>query len=83
MATISRPLGTTMMFTPLLLFPSTSGEKTYLNVTDGTEPKGKLVEEKGWTAETVSAYLIYSYRVTADVLMVQGINGDQPASQSG
>ena len=34
------------------------------------------MEEKGWTAETVNAYLIYRYRVTADALMVQGIDGD-------
>lgn len=71
-----KPDGTTEQFDPLLLFPTAIEEKTYLNVTDGKEPKVKLVEEKGWTAETVNSYLIYRYKVTADMLTVQGIDGD-------
>jgi hypothetical protein len=71
-----KPDGTTEQSDPLLLFPTTIGDKTYLNVTDGKEPKVKLVEEKGWTAETVNSYLIYRYQVTADTLTVQGIDGD-------
>jgi hypothetical protein len=71
-----KPDGTTEQFDPLLLFPTTIGKKTYLNVTDGTEPKVKLVEEKGWTAETVNTYLIYRYQVTGDTLTVQWMDGD-------
>jgi hypothetical protein len=71
-----KPDGTTEQFASLLLFPTTIGEKTYLNVTEGTDPKVKLVEEKGWTAETVNIYWIYRYQVTGDVLTVQGIDGD-------
>ena len=57
-----KPDGTTEQFDPLLLFPTTIGEKTYLNVSDGKEPQVKLLEEKGWTAETVTAYLIFGIR---------------------
>ncbi|MCY2989471.1 MAG: hypothetical protein NTY19_16590 [Planctomycetota bacterium] len=62
-----KPDGTTEQLASLLLFPSTIGDKTYLNVTDGTEPKVKLLEEQGWTAETVNTYLI-----VAGVLLVAG-----------
>jgi hypothetical protein len=34
------------------------------------------VEEKGWTVETVNTYLLYRYQVTADVLTLQGIDGE-------
>jgi hypothetical protein len=45
----------------LLLFPTTIGDKTYLNVCDGKEPQQKLLEEKGWRPETVNAYLILRF----------------------
>ena len=67
---------TTEQSVPLLLFPTTIGDKTYLNVADGREPQTKLVEEKGWTPDTVTAYLIVRYQVTGDVLTMQGIDGD-------
>jgi hypothetical protein len=35
-----------------------------------------LLEEKGWTPETVNTYWIYRYQVTGDVLTMQGIDGD-------
>ncbi|MCY2986408.1 MAG: hypothetical protein NTY19_00830 [Planctomycetota bacterium] len=68
--------GTTEQIEPLLLFPTTIGDKTYLNVTDGTEPKVKLVEEQGWTDETVNTYLILRYQVTGDTLAIQWMDGD-------
>jgi hypothetical protein len=71
-----KPDGTTEQSGPVLVFPTTIDEKTYLNVTEGTESKVKLVEEKGWTAETVNSYLIYRYQVTGDVLTVRGIDGN-------
>ena len=70
-----KPDGTTEQFEPLLLFSTVIGVKTYLNVTDGKEPQVKLLE-KGWTAETVSAYSIFRYQVTADTLTVQWMDGD-------
>ena len=71
-----KPDGTTEQFEPLLLFPTTIGEKTYLNVCDGKEPQVKLLEDKGWTAETVNAFLIFRYQVTGDTLTVQWMDGD-------
>jgi hypothetical protein len=60
----------------LLLFPTTIGDKTYLNVSDGKDAQVKLVEDQGWTAETVNAYLILRYQVTRDTLEVQWMDGD-------
>ena len=71
-----KPDGTTEKIDPFRLFPTTIGDKTYLNITEGTEPKVKLVEEKGWTAETVNTYWIYRYQITGDVLTMQGIRVD-------
>ena len=71
-----KPDGTTEQFEPLLVFPTTIGDKTYLNVCDGREPQVKLLEEKGWTARTVSDYSIFRYQVTADTLAVQWMDGE-------
>lgn len=71
-----KPDGTTEKVEPLLLFPTTIGEKLYLNVCDGKEPQVKLLEEKGWTAGTVGDYSIFRYRVTAETLTVQWMDGD-------
>jgi hypothetical protein len=60
----------------LLLFPTTIGDKTYLNVSDGKDAQVKLLEDKGWTAETVNAYLILRYQVTGDRLTVQWMDGE-------
>jgi hypothetical protein len=35
----------------------------------------KLLEEKGWTPETVSFYDLFRYQVTGDTLTIQGIDG--------
>lgn len=71
-----KPDGTTEQIDPMLLFPTTIGEKTYLNVCDGKEPQVKLLEEKGWTDETVAAFLILRYQVTGDTLTVRWMDGD-------
>jgi hypothetical protein len=57
-----------------LVFPTTIGNKSYLNVTDGQDRHIKLVREKGWTPETVSSYWILRYRIVDDVLTIQGID---------
>jgi hypothetical protein len=36
----------------------------------------KLVEDKGWTAETVNAYSVLRYQITGNTLTVQWIDGD-------
>lgn len=71
-----KPDGTTEQFEPLLLFPTIIAEKTYLNVCDGKEPQVKLLEEKGWTAETVADYSIFRYQVAGDTLTVHWMDGD-------
>ena len=71
-----KPDGTTEQFEATLLFPTTLGEKTYLNVIEGKEEQIKLLEDNGWTPETVTSYLILRYQVTGDVLTMQGIDGD-------
>jgi hypothetical protein len=68
--------GTMTQLDELLLFPTTIGDKTYLNVSDGKDAQVKLLEDKGWTAETVNAYLILRYQVTGDRLTIQWIDGD-------
>ena len=66
----------TLQQSTLLLFPTTIGSQTYLNVSDGKESQLKLLEEKGWTSETVAAYLILRYQITGDLLTVQWVDGD-------
>jgi hypothetical protein len=60
----------------LLVFPTTIGSKTYLNVSDGKQAQLKRVEEKGWTAETVDTYLILRYQVTGDALAVEWMDNE-------
>ena len=71
-----KPDGTTERIEPLLLFPTIIREKTYLNVCDGKDSHVKLLEEKGWTAETVADYSIFRYQVAGDTLTVQWMDGD-------
>jgi hypothetical protein len=66
--------GTMQQLDELLVFPTTIGDKTYLNVTDGKDEQMKLLEEKGWTADTVSDYYIFRYQVKGDVLTVQAMD---------
>ena len=60
----------------LLLFPTTIGDKTYLNVAEATPVLLKLLEEKGWTNEAVNEYLILRYQITGDTLAIQWIDND-------
>ena len=60
----------------LLIFPTTIGDKTYLNVAEATPSLLKLLEEKGWTNEAVNAYLILRYQITGDVLTVQWFDSE-------
>lgn len=60
----------------LLIFPTTIGEKTYLNICDGKDKQMKLLEEKGWTAKTPAFYLIFRYQITGDELVVQAMDAE-------
>ena len=60
----------------LLVFPTTIGDKTYLNVAEAKPSQLKLLEEKGWTNEAVNAYLILRYQITGDVLTIQLIDSE-------
>lgn len=68
--------GTMTQLDELLVFPTTIGDKTYLNVTDGNDEQMKVLAEKGWTAETVNDYSIFRYQIMADTLTVQWMDGD-------
>ena len=47
-------------------------------------PQVKLLEEQGWTPDTVTAYLIFRYRVTGDTLTVQWLDWrNEAASRRG
>ena len=63
----------------LLVFPTTIGDKTYLNVTEAKPPQLKLLEEQGWSDETFNEYLLIRYQITGDVLTLQLI--DQEAKK--
>jgi hypothetical protein len=60
----------------LLIFPTTIGDKTYLNVAEADASQLKLLEEKGWTNEAVKSYLILRYQITGDTLTIQWIDSD-------
>jgi hypothetical protein len=60
----------------LLIFPTTIGDKTYLNVAETDASQLKLLEEKGWTNEAVKSYLILRYQITGDTLTIQWIDSD-------
>jgi hypothetical protein len=63
----------------LLAFPTTIGDKNYLNVSEAEPSQLKSLEEKGWTDETFNKYLILRYQITGDVLTLQLI--DQEAKK--
>jgi hypothetical protein len=60
----------------LLIFPTTIGDKTYLNVAEATPSLLTQLEEKGWTNEAVNSYLILRYQITGDTLTIQWIDRD-------
>lgn len=70
-----KPDGTTKKFNPFLLFPTTIGEKSYLNVPVGEDEQMKALEEKGWTPETVLFYFLLRYQVVGDTLTIQCVDG--------
>jgi hypothetical protein len=53
-----------------LVFPTALGENTYLNV-GGDHEKIKLLEEKGWAADTIDSYFVFKYRIEGDSLSLQ------------
>ncbi|MHB8974900.1 MAG: hypothetical protein ACYC4N_31105 [Pirellulaceae bacterium] len=63
----------------LLAFPTSLGDKTYLNAAEAKPSQFALLEEKGWTDEAINKYLIVRYQITGDVLTLQLI--DQEAKK--
>jgi len=63
-------------FDELLIFPTTIGDASYLNVCGGTDAQIKLLQEKGWTKETVNEYLIFRYQAAENELTVRALDGE-------
>ena len=59
-----------------MLFASTVGGSTYLNITDGKAGQVQALEENGWDATQIDGYFLYKYELKADTLCVQGIDRD-------
>ena len=66
----------TMQSGELLVFPTTIGDKTYLNVADTTPSQLTLLEEKGWTDEAIKEYVLLRYQITGDTLSIQWMDSD-------
>ena len=66
----------TMQSGQLLVFPTTIGDKTYLNVADTTPSQLTLLEEKGWTDEAIKEYVLLRYQITGDTLSIQWMDSD-------
>lgn len=69
----------TMQSGELLIFPTSIGDKMYLNAAEANPSQLALLEEKGWTDEAINKYLILRYQITGDVLTLQLI--DQEAKK--
>jgi hypothetical protein len=69
----------TMQFGELMVFPTSIGDKTYLNAAEAKPSDFALLEEKGWTDEAINKYLILRYQITDDVLTLQLV--DQEAKK--
>jgi hypothetical protein len=52
------------------VFPTVLGDSTYLNM-GGDQPKLKLLEEKGWTADGIDSYFILKFRIEGDTLVLR------------
>jgi len=57
-----------------LMFPTSLGGNTYLNVIRGKEEQAKALEEKGWKA--VDSYFICKYQVDGDKLLIWFMDRD-------
>jgi hypothetical protein len=59
-----------------LMFPTTLGDKTYLNVISINEQVTKTLEEKGWKAESLDSYFILKYKVDGNKVLVWLMDSD-------
>ena len=60
----------------LLIFPTTLGTGTYLNVADGSEQQIKLLEEKGRRPELFTNFFLPKYKIEGDRLLLWFMDGD-------
>lgn len=63
----------------LLTFPTSIGDKTYLNVAEVDASQLTQLQENGWTDEVVKDYSILRYQITGDVLTLEFV--DQEAKR--
>ena len=59
-----------------LIFPTTLGDTTYLNLAGGDQRHIKLLEEKGWSPEAVGGFFLLKYTVEGDALTVWPMDAD-------
>jgi hypothetical protein len=59
-----------------LIFPTTLGGKTYLSVTEGTEQRVKLWEEKGWQPKADDYYFVLKYQIDGGKLSLWQMDRD-------
>jgi hypothetical protein len=60
----------------LLIFPTTLGANTYLNMPGGSERQIKLLLEKGWNPEAVDGFFILKYKLEGDALLIWLMDSD-------
>ncbi len=60
----------------LLVFPTTLGGSTYLNVAEANEQQIKLLEEKGWNPEVLPGFLLPKYKVEGATLSLWLVDWD-------
>jgi hypothetical protein len=57
-----------------LIFPTTLGDKTYLNLTAGSEYELEQLQKHGWS--TVEGYCLFRYKVEGKKLLLWGMDDD-------
>jgi len=60
----------------MLLFPTTLGTNTYLNLAEADSQQFELLEKKGWNSHTLGAFLLPKYRVEENTLLVWPVDWD-------
>jgi hypothetical protein len=59
-----------------LMFVTTLGDKTYLNVTGGGNETIKRLKENGWQPADEATYFLFKYQVDGDAIAVRGMETD-------
>jgi hypothetical protein len=59
-----------------LLFPTTLGQESYLNLVAAKAEQVKQIEENGWSAAGLGSYLLFKYKFKGDALLVWAIDNE-------